>query len=86
MPPISRPVVAVNALGFWMAQASSSLYPDQPPRLGVWLAQVGASKGRLVAPITGFADSIVATGSDIDVYLQASHEATIQRWTIVPVA
>ncbi len=69
MPQISRPVIGANALGFWLAQDTSSLYPSSGVRLGIWFAPIDASKGELVKATRGSAWAMVAHGDAIDVFI-----------------
>lgn len=83
MSAISRPMIAVNELGFWMGQASNSLSPSGT-KLGIWLAPIGASTGELLAATDWHVDSIVPSGSSVAIYLQQAYSTAIERWMLKP--
>ncbi len=74
MPPISRPIIGVNELGFWLAQDSTSNYPSRT-KLGIWFAPLGASKSELVKATYGSAWAMKADGKAMDVFISPSWPA-----------
>jgi hypothetical protein len=87
MPPISRPVIGVNALGFWLAQDPDSLYPHSGVRLGVWFAPVGASKSELVKATGGGAWAMRANGDAMDVFISPDwpvKKLAVDLWRFTP--
>lgn len=83
MSAISRPIIAVNSLGFWMGQASNSLWPSGT-KLGIWFAPIGATRGKLVSATDWHVDSIVPLGSAVAIYLQQHYNSAVERWTVAP--
>jgi len=86
MPAISRPVVAVNQVGFWLGQATNSLFSGSPT-LGVWLAPVGAKKGDLIRQTDGAIWAMLPNGSSMNVYLSPrwhTGDQSYQIWTFTP--
>ena len=69
MPSISRPIIGINALGFWLAQDSDSLYGNSGVRLGGWFAPIDASKSELVKATRGSAWAMRAHGEEMDVFI-----------------
>lgn len=89
MPSISRPVVAVNRLGFWLGQDSESFFGESPATPGIWLAPVGASRGVLVKQTNGDLFAMQPSGTSMAVYLAPDWESgggTIELWRFTPVA
>ncbi len=86
MPPISRPVIGANALGFWMAQDSNSIYPSAT-RLGIWFAPLGASKSQLVKATDGSVWAMQAQGSAMDVFIsphRTAQRSAVDLWRFTP--
>ena len=86
MPPISRPIIGANALGFWLAQDSTSEYPSTA-RLGVWFAPLGASKSELVKATDGSAWAMRADGTAMDVFISPNWPAqrsAVDLWRFTP--
>jgi hypothetical protein len=87
MPPISRPIIGVNSLGFWLAQDYDSLYPNSHVKLGVWFAPVGASHGQLVKGTEGSAWAMLADGDAMEVFISphwGTGSPTYQLWRFTP--
>ena len=86
MPPISRPIIGANALGFWLAQDSTSEYPSGT-RLGVWFAPLGASTSELVKVTDGSAWAMRADGKAMDVFISPNWPArrsAVDLWRFTP--
>jgi len=87
MPAISRPIIGVNALGFWLAQDSDSLCPNSQVRLGVWFAAVGATRGELVKASRGSVWAMRADGDAMDVFVSPhwrDGDPAYQMWRFTP--
>jgi hypothetical protein len=87
MPPISRPIVGANVLGFWMAQDSVSAYPTSGVRLGVWFAGIGTSKSLLVKASGGGAWALRADGTSMDVFISPrlpAQKPAVEVWRFTP--
>ena len=63
MPSISRPVIAVNRLGFWLGQDSESVFGYGPPTPGVWLAPIDGSRGVLMKQTNGNLFAMAPSGT-----------------------
>ena len=87
MPAISRPIIGVNSLGFWLGQDSDSFYSNSRVRLGVWFAAIGASQGQLVKATQGSVWAMRSDGDAMDVYLSPEWRTgnpADQLWRFTP--
>jgi hypothetical protein len=87
MPVISRPIIGVNALGFWLGQDSDSGFTSGQVRLGVWFAPIRASRSELVKATQGSIWAMRPEGDAMDVFLSPnwpSNKLTYQLWRFSP--
>lgn len=88
MPAFSRPIIALNPSGFWLAGGSDSLRGSPAPVPGIWLAPIGASKGMIIKKSSsGVALRMVAEGSAMQVYfapVSAFSPGPVDLWTFTP--
>jgi hypothetical protein len=88
MPAISRPIIGVNALGFWLAQDADSLGAAPEPQLGVWLAAIGASHGELVKANAGDFWAMQSDGDAMDIFVSPGTppaKLTYEMWRLTPI-